>query len=343
VARRAPVPPYRAQLALLVDEAPAGDDWLHEVKYDGYRIGCSVEARKITLWSRRGKDWTAQFPAVAEAARALPVRSALLDGEVAVLLPGGRTSFQALQNALGGARRRDLVYFAFDLLHLDGEDLSRRPLEERKAALEKLLGKGVGIVRYAPHVVGGGEAVFREACRLGLEGIVSKRRREPYRPGRSAAWVKTKCILRQELVIGGFTDPEGAARDAIGALLVGYFEGGALRFAGKVGTGFTNAGARALRARLEPLATDACPFTPRPAVRLGKNAHWVRPELVCEVAFTEWTGDGKARHPSFQGLREDKKASEVTKEAPVPTPAARTRGGDGSGRAARSTGRAGTP
>jgi bifunctional non-homologous end joining protein LigD len=316
VARAAAPPPYRAQLALLVDEAPEGPAWVHEVKYDGYRIGCAIEGGRATLWSRRGKDWTAQFPGVAAAAEELPVRSALLDGEVAVVLPDGRTSFQALQNALGSARQA-LTYFVFDLLLLDGQDLSGRPLLERKAALENVVARRRGIIQYAPHVAGSGAVVFREACRLGLEGIVSKRADLPYHPGRNATWVKTKCILRQELVVGGFTDPEGAARDAIGALLVGYHEAGALRFAGKVGTGFTNAEARALRRRLRGIAADASPFTPRPSGWLGRNAHWVRPELVCEVAFTEWTGDGKIRHPSFQGLREDKRAADVVRETPT--------------------------
>ncbi len=319
MAARAPVPAFRPQLALLVSEAPEGDAWLHEVKYDGYRIGAAVEGGRATLWSRSGKSWTSQLPEVAAAVEALPVRSALLDGEVAALLPDGRSSFQALQNAFSSGARPHLAYFVFDLLHLDGQDLSRRPLVERKAALEALLRGGRGIVRYAPHVEGGGPAVFREACRLGLEGIVSKRADQPYRPGRNAAWVKTKCILRQELVIGGFTEPEGAARDGIGALLVGAHEGGVLRFAGKVGTGFTNAQARALRARLEGMAARECPFTPRPAGRLGKDARWVRPELVCEVAFTEWTSDGKIRHPSFQGLREDKRPEEVVRERPIAT------------------------
>ncbi|HEX9050609.1 MAG TPA: DNA ligase D [Anaeromyxobacter sp.] len=338
-----PVPAYRAQLALLVDAAPEEAGWVHEVKYDGYRIGCAVERGRATLWSRRGKDWTAQFPEVAAAAARLPARAALLDGEVAAVLPDGRTSFQALQNAFAGGRR-SLVYFVFDLLHLDGEDLAARPLLERKAALARLLGDGAGTIRYAPHVGGSGAAVFREACRLGLEGIVSKRADQAYRPGRGGGWVKTKCILRQELVVGGFTDPEGAARDAIGALLVGVHEGGALRFAGKVGTGFTNAQARELRARLERLATGDCPFTPRPAGWLGKNAHWVRPELVAEVAFTEWTKDGSLRHPSFQGLREDKQAGDVVRERPTPTPSATPRnssplpraapGGEGQGEGA---------
>lgn len=313
MARRSRVPAYRPQLALLVEEAPEGDAWVHEVKFDGYRIGCAVEDGEVTLWSRSGKDWTAQLPEVAAAARRLKVSAALLDGEVAAVLPDGRTSFQALQNAFAGGRR-ELVYFVFDLLHLDGEDLGARPLLERKAALAKIAGEGAGIVRYAPHFQGRGPDVHREACRLGLEGIVSKRVDRPYRAGRNATWVKTKCILRQELVIGGFTDPEGAARDAIGALLVGYHEAGALRFAGKVGTGFTNASARAIRHRLAGLAAPECPFTPRPAGPLGRSAHWVRPALVCEVAFTEWTQDGKIRHPSFQGLREDKRAEDVVRE-----------------------------
>ncbi len=316
MAPRRSVPPYRPQLALLVAQAPAGDGWVHEVKYDGYRIGCAIEGGKVTLWSRRGKDWTAQFPEIATAARKLKVRAALLDGEVAAVLPDGRTSFQALQNAFA-ARRRELVYFAFDLLHLDGEDLLERPLLERKAALARVVGEGVGVMRFAPHFEGDGRDVHREACRLGLEGIVSKRSDLPYRPGRNATWVKTKCVLRQELVIGGFTDPEGAARDGIGALLVGYREGDALRFAGKVGTGFTNASARALRQRLGRIALEESPFTPRPAGWLGRNAHWVRPELVCEVAFTEWTQDGKIRHPSYQGLREDKRPEDVVRERPV--------------------------
>jgi bifunctional non-homologous end joining protein LigD len=325
VAPRRTIPAYRPQLALLVAEAPEGGAWVHEVKYDGYRIGCAIEDGEVTLWSRRGKDWTGQFPEVTAASRKLKGRAALLDGEVAAVLPDGRTSFQALQNAFATGRR-ELVYFAFDLLHLDGEDLLDRPLLERKAALARIVGEGVGVIRYAPHFAGNGRDVHREACRLGLEGIVSKRADLPYRAGRNATWVKTKCILRQELVIGGFTDPEGAARDAIGALLVGYYEAGALRFAGKVGTGFTNASARALRRRLAGLAAHECPFTPRPAGWLGRNAHWVRPELVCEVAFTEWTQDGKIRHPSFQGLREDKRAEDVVRERaatgarPTPTP-----------------------
>ncbi|WP_242395757.1 DNA ligase D [Anaeromyxobacter oryzisoli] len=328
MAARARASPYEAQLATLVSEPPGGEGWVHEVKYDGYRIGAALEGGRATLWSRRGKDWTAQFPEVARAVETLPARSALLDGEVAAVLDDGRTSFQALQNAFSGGPRR-IAYFVFDLLELDGASLAARPLLERKAALERLLGDGCGVVQYAPHVVAAdGAATLRAACRAGLEGIVSKRADAPYRPGRNTIWVKAKCVARQEAVIGGFTEPEGAAREGLGALLVGVYEGGALRFAGKVGTGFTNAVARALRARLDRLAQPRPPFSPAPAGALGRLAHWVKPELVAEVAFTEWTSDGKIRHPSFQGLREDKRPEEVVRERPggPPSSGARPRG-----------------
>jgi bifunctional non-homologous end joining protein LigD len=315
VPSRPVLPVYRPQLAELVTAPPEGAGWVHETKYDGYRIGAAVEGGRVTLWSRRGKDWTAQLPEVAAAALALPARSALLDGEVAAVLPDGRTSFQALQNAFSGPRR-DLRYFVFDLLFLDGEDLSGLPLRERKARLEALLQAAGPVICFAPHVAASGPAVLREACRLGLEGVVSKRADEPYRWGRRGGWTKAKCVARQELVIGGFTDPEGS-RDGLGALLVGVRQAGALRYAGKVGTGFTNASARALRARLEPLQRSRPPFDPPPGGWLGRNAHWVEPVLVAEVVFTEWTQDGKVRHPSFQGLREDKRADEVVRESPA--------------------------
>ncbi|HET7753830.1 MAG TPA: DNA ligase D [Anaeromyxobacteraceae bacterium] len=313
---------YRPQLATLVKAAPRDPGWVHEIKFDGYRIGAMLRGGEVTLISRNGKDWTGQFPDVARAIAALPAREALLDGEVCIVLPDGRTSFQALQNYFGGGPRAGLAYFVFDLLWLDGTDFGRRPLHERKAVLSELLEKaGIDLLKPSSHWDQDGEAVWREACRLGLEGIVSKRADAPYRGGRNADWVKVKCIQRQELVIGGFTDPEGAARTGLGALLVGYREGDRLAFAGKVGTGFTNASATALRRRLDALEVKESPFTPRPPGALGRIAHWVRPELVAEVAFTEWTDDGKIRHPSFQGLREDKPAKQVVKEQPASTPA----------------------
>src|SRR5213078_2962820 len=230
---------YQPQLATLVKAPPEGDGWLHEVKYDGYRIGCRIQRRAVTLWSRRGNDWTRDFPEIVAAAKALKARSAQIDGEIAVLLPDGRTSFQALQKSLAGERQGELVYFVFDLFELDGVDVSREPLEARKEALRRIV-PDAGPIRFSRHWAGGGGKVFREACRLGFEGLVSKRRDHAHRAGRSPGWLKSKCVLRQELVIGGFTEPSGS-REGIGALLVGLYENDRLRFAGKVGTGFTQA------------------------------------------------------------------------------------------------------
>ena len=313
-----PAPDYRPQLATLVKEAPLGDEWLHEVKYDGYRIGARLRNGRVALYSRNGKDWTAAFPKVAESVSALGVNDALLDGEVAMVLPDGRTSFQALQNLLSSeGQGAALVYFVFDLLRLEGERLALLPLDERKARLRKLVGRRkAGTVRYSDHVIGRGDEFFTQACRAGLEGIISKRRDQPHHAGRHRDWLKTKCVLRQEFVVGGFTDPEGS-RQGIGALLVGYYEGDRLAFAGKVGTGFTHQAALDLRRRLEAREVKRCPFTPAPAGALARRAHWVTPALVCEVAFTEWTGDGKIRHPSFQGLRRDKSPKQVVRERPV--------------------------
>lgn len=312
-ARHDPWPRYSPQLAQLVKSAPSGPEWLHEVKYDGYRIGCRIDGARVTLLSRNGKDWTAAFPEIVQAARTMKLRSALFDGEVCVVEPDGRTSFQALQNASGGGVRDAIVYFVFDLLYLNGRRLLSDPLEARKRALAALLPGGR--LRFAEHLDADGPAAFREACRAGLEGIVSKRRDQPYQSGKRVGWLKTKCVQRQEFVIGGFTDPEGS-REGIGALLAGYYEGKRLVFAGKVGTGFTVKSARDLRVRLNRLETTTCPFSPRPPGWLGRNAHWVRPSLVGEVVFTEWTGEGKIRHPSFQGLRKDKDPRTVVRERP---------------------------
>ncbi|MFL5302952.1 MAG: DNA ligase D [Anaeromyxobacteraceae bacterium] len=315
------VPPYRAQLATLVHEPPRGADWIHEIKYDGYRIGCSIERGRVRLLSRRGNDWTANFPEIVDACRGLAVTEALLDGEAAVVLANGRTSFQALQNAFGGSPRRGLSYFAFDLLWVDGEDVGRRTLDERKARLRRLIeGSRGDVLRFAEHFEGEGPDVFREACRLGLEGVVSKRRADPYRPGRHPSWTKAKCLLTQELVIGGFTDMEGT-RNTLGAMLAGTYEGDRLVFAGKVGTGWTMEVGRSLREELDRREVPDCPFTPRPPGWLGKHAHWVRPELVASVAFTQWTTDGMLRSPTFRGLREDRDPREIVREVPSTSPA----------------------
>lgn len=306
------------QLATLVAAAPEGDDWLHEVKFDGFRILCRIQAGQVTLFTRTGQDWTARFSAVAQAAALLPARSALIDGEVAILRADGTTSFQALQNHLQGDGVGTLTYFAFDLLFLDGEDLRQRPLEERKAALQRLLGGGKAgtakAIRYTDHVFGHGAEFFERASAAGLEGIISKQRHQPYHSGRGPSWVKTKAMRRQEFVIGGFTEPEGS-RSGIGALQVGFFRDGELIYAGKVGTGFSHKAALELRRRLNALTVARSPFVG--VIReAGRQLRWVKPQLVAEIAFSEMTADGKLRHPSFQGLREDKVATEVVQEIP---------------------------
>jgi bifunctional non-homologous end joining protein LigD len=311
---------YQPQLASLVTTPPSGGDWCHEIKYDGYRIGCRIAGGTITLMSRNGKDWTAAFPEIVEAASRLDTDDALVDGEVAIVLADGRTSFQALQNALSSKTTREsLVYIVFDLLRLDHADLRREPLAQRKAQLASLVGRSTGRIRYSDHMSGDGRAVLAEACRVGLEGIVSKRLDKPYRAGRSSDWVKSKCSRRQEFVIGGFTDPEGS-RAGLGALLVGHYQANRLIFAGKVGTGFTHAGALELRRTLDALAQGQSPFDPLPPRAIARRAHWVRPRLVCEVSFTEWTGDGMIRHPVFNGLRQDKRPRDVVRERPAEAP-----------------------
>jgi bifunctional non-homologous end joining protein LigD len=322
------------QLATLVAAPPPGDEWLHEMKFDGYRILCRIDKGRITLWSRNGRDWTAQFPEIATTAARLPASQALIDGEIAVLLPNGTTSFQALQNALSAGRQGQLVYFVFDLLHQDGQDLTGAPLEARKRALEALVAASQrGAIRYSSHVVGQGDAFFRQACEHSLEGIVAKRRDRPYESGRGRSWLKIKCVQEQELVVGGFTEPKGT-RAGLGALLLGVHDGAdGLTYAGKVGTGFTDASAKQLRARLDRLRTPTSPFRRPPPGASG--ARWVKPELVAEVEFTEWTSDGRLRHPSFKGIREDKPAAEVTRERPADLGAAAARPAPAPRRSAR--------
>ena len=317
-ARKAPLPAtVKAQLATLVDEPPTGDDWLHEMKFDGYRILARLHGGQARLMSRNGKDWTGQFPTVAAAVAALPVRNALLDGEVAVVLASGNTSFQALQNALTAADQGALAYFLFDLVHLETVSLARAPLEERKTLLKDLLSAppAGSPLRYSDHVAGSGREFYAQACTMGVEGIVSKRRDAPYQTGRSKSWLKTKCLLRQEFVIGGYTDPEGS-RVGLGSLLIGVHDAeGGLDFAGKVGTGFSSKLLLELRRRLTALEQPKSPFK-QARIPGVTRAHWVRPELVGEVEFTEWTLDGRLRHPSFQGLREDKSPRDVVRERP---------------------------
>jgi bifunctional non-homologous end joining protein LigD len=308
------LPPFRpVQLAALVDHVPPGDRWLHELKYDGYRTLLAVGGGEGRAYTRSGLDWSDRFAALIADALTLDMSSALIDGEAVVLLPDGRTSFQALQAALKGHPRK-IDYFAFDLLELNGEDLTQRPLTERKEMLAALLGDGIGHLRYSDHIVGRGEQLFDSFCGAGLEGVISKRIDARYSGSRSGSWVKTKCIRRQEFVIVGWT-PSDKQR-GFRSLLLGVNEEGTLRFAGKVGTGFTGDEIERLMALMAPLEQESATVeAPRPAVR---GAHWIKPKLVAEIAYIEFTDEGVLRHPSYLGLREDKKPEAVVLEVEAP-------------------------
>jgi bifunctional non-homologous end joining protein LigD len=325
-ARRAALPKrFVAQLATAVSEAPEGNDWLHELKFDGYRMFCRLQRRAVRFISRTGQDWTARLEGLVSAASQLPAREALLDGEVVVLDSHGVSSFQALQNAFSGQSRGRFVYFAFDLLHLDGYDLTAVALEKRKEVLESLLRAAPASskqFRFSEHIVGSGGEFFKQVCASRLEGMISKRRDAPYYPGRSRSWVKTKCREGQEFVIGGFTKP-GGSRIGFGSLLLGYYrandksDGGKFVYAGRVGTGFNQLLLAELLQRLKALEQSKSPFVNFASRRTLRGVHWVRPELVAQVEFSNWTHEGLLRQASFQGLREDKPAREVTREMPV--------------------------
>jgi bifunctional non-homologous end joining protein LigD len=317
--KRAKLPDFvEPELATLVAEAPQGGDWLHEIKLDGYRILARIEGGHAELLSRRGHAWTAKLPSIASALGSLPIDSGLLDGEVVVLRDDGVSDFQRLQNSMEAGRDVGCVYFVFDALFIDGFDLRGLPLRERKALLKEAIGKVDNQrLRFGDHVEGGGPAFFERACQLGLEGIVSKRADSRYGSGRGRSWLKVKCLSRQEFVVGGFTEPTGS-RQHLGALLVGVREpDGELTYAGKVGTGFTQASLAELAERLKPLEQKQPPFANPPSGAERRGVHWVKPTLVAEIAFVERTQDGLIRHASFQGLREDKAPEDVRLETPA--------------------------
>jgi bifunctional non-homologous end joining protein LigD len=327
-ARRAPLPALiNPTLATLVEAAPTGADWIHEVKYDGYRILARLHRGNkgvdVRMYSRNGKDWTERFASIADELRRVEAKTAWLDGEICALDERGHSVFQRLQNALSTAATGRLLYFAFDLLYLDGYDLSGVVLSQRKRLLELLLEKsGCGEIQFSPAVRGEGGDVFKQVCRQGLEGIVSKRADSTYAVGRRTRdWLKIKCSRRQEMIIGGFTDPQGR-RPGLGALLLGYYEGETFRYSGKVGAGFNERTLTDLRRRLNRIERKTPPFANPPRGFEARGAHWVTPVLVAEIGYTEWSEAGALRHPVFIGLREDKNAADVVREESIPVAAA---------------------
>ncbi len=308
------------QLAVLVDRAPSGDGWIFESKFDGYRLLSSLRGKKLRLLSRNGNDWSNRFGAIYRSLSRLPAQSALIDGEIVALNDKGVSDFQALQNSLVSENSDRLRYYVFDLLELNGEDLRSLPLYERKRRLKALLERcPCEQIQMSDHITGDGQTIFEQACKQGLEGIICKRMESPYREGRSGDWLKVKCVARQEFVIVGYTKPKGK-RERFGALLLAtrYKTGdGSLSYAGKVGTGFTQACLDDLFSRFQKLKAARPPLerSAKDLVR-ERDVHWLKPELVAEISFTGWTNDQIVRHPSFLGLREDKPADEVRVEKP---------------------------
>jgi bifunctional non-homologous end joining protein LigD len=328
------------QLALEASAPPTGEGWLHELKLDGYRIQARVSASsansaakssaraspKVALLTRKGLDWTHRMPAVATAIARLPTSSATLDGEVVVLGPDGNSSFADLQASFNDAANYPLTYFAFDLLHLDGHNTRELPLRQRKQLLSSILPADDPVLRLSEDIEGSGDTIFRHACELHAEGIISKRAAAPYRASRNSEWLKSKCLLEQEFVIAGYT-PSSEGPDRIGSLLLGYYETfhpenktpGTLIYAGRTGTGFTQKLKRDLLTQLAKLEIPKPAFDRIPtAARRG--AHWVRPQLVAQVRFATWTADNLVRQAAFLGLREDKPAAEVVREGPTVAP-----------------------
>ena len=317
------IPPMQA---LLVEEAGPGD-WVYEIKFDGFRALAYKHGDAVHLLSRNEKDFAERFPEIADAVTELAVDDAILDGEIVALDAKGRSSFQRLQGIENG-ERPPLHYYVFDLLQLDGKSLRDEPLSTRKARLETLLKKAPEAIRYSASLEGKLPDLMKRAKHLGLEGLIGKRRDSLYEAGkRTGSWIKLKISQEQEFVIGGYTPP-GGSRKHLGALIVGVYEGKKLICTGKVGTGFNHALLKSLHGRFAKIAQKACPFENLPDTRerrygqaitasVMKTCHWVKPVTVCQLRFTEWTNDGRLRHPVFLGLREDKKATDVVREKPA--------------------------
>ncbi|MDR0277793.1 MAG: DNA ligase D [Paucimonas sp.] len=306
----------KPQLATLVDAAPEGD-WCYEIKFDGYRILARIEGSDVRLFTRNGHDWTAKLPHQVAALKKLKLKSAWLDGEMVVADDNGVADFQALQNAFDTEHDERIVYYLFDLPWLDGHDLRQLPLDERRAALEKILADPPPALRYSASFAEPVQSLLASACQLNLEGLIGKRRDSVYVERRSSDWVKLKCQQRQEFVIVGYTDPKGS-RNAFGALLLGLHDGEQLRYAGKVGTGFSTDTLTTLLKQLKPLEIPRPALDKPPTGAEARGVHWLEPRLLAEVSFAQMTRDGIVRHAVFHGLRSDKPASAINLERPMP-------------------------
>lgn len=308
------------QLATASDRAPQGDEWLHEIKCDGYRVIAALGMGGARIYTRSGQDWTTKFATVAASLASAPVGSALFDGEVVVIDDEGHTDFGRLQRTLqtGG---HDLTLMLFDLLFVDGKNLRQLPLIERKRRLMKLLSDMPANIRYSDHVIGHGEQVLARACDMKLEGLVSKRVDKPYQSGRTTSWIKTKCLAREEFVVGGYRKSDVKERP-FSSLLIGEYEKGKLHYRGRVGTGFDEAALSEISHKLQLLARKSSPFEEVPA-EIRRDARWVEPKLVAEIAYGDRTSDNILRHPSFIGLREDKDAKDVEMPAKTRTAASK--------------------
>jgi bifunctional non-homologous end joining protein LigD len=311
--------------ARLVDDPPAHGDWLYELKFDGIRAIAVKDNTKTSLISRNGNKLDTRFPEIAQAVKNLPIRDCVIDGEVVALDQDGRSSFQLLQALEMEERKAPLRFYVFDLLEFDGKSLLGLPVQRRKQVLETLCENVGDPIRYSGEISGDVKSLLAEVQRRGLEGLIGKQRNSIYEPGRrSGAWIKLKCVNEQEFVIGGYTPP-GGSREYFGAILVGYYEDGKLKFAGKVGSGFTSKSLSILYKKFRDEERKDCPFVDLPSKQGGawvqgitpsmmKKMHWVNPKFVAEIKFAEWTRDGKLRQPVFIGMREDKNPREITRE-----------------------------
>jgi bifunctional non-homologous end joining protein LigD len=316
------IEPMKARVA---DSPPGSGDWIYEIKFDGYRAIALKDGSEVRLYSRNEKDFSKKFPDIVDAIASLETEQAIIDGEIVALDAKGGSSFQRLQAVEIGSKPPPLFYYAFDLLQLNGNALRGRPLVERKAQLEQLLKNAPDPIRFSASLGNDSRKLLKQVEKLGLEGLIGKQKNSLYEAGKcSGAWIKLKLRREQEFVIGGYTNPEGA-RTNFGALLIGFNENKKLKFCGKVGTGFNTKLLSNLHSQLKKISSDACPFVNLPETRGSryspritasemKKCHWVRPEIVCQVCFSEWTRDEKLRQPVFLGLREDKDAKEVVRE-----------------------------